>query len=191
MKRPGYFGILVFSLLTASVLGQGKLWQAIQLDSSTVIAFRKRVETVPASTAPPRSPIPGFIRILGDTKRYLYDVVLAENGVETVLETLEILRFRDMKDGVYPQFALLAAHSSVPGQIVYVYSTQGKFYVNTATRGSDRAFHKVMGELVAQGLVWERAKLKTGDGILRLYIEGSRPPKVFERQESGSFVLKP
>lgn len=190
-KRPRYLGILVFLLLAANALGQGKLWQAIQLDSSTDTAFRKRIETVPASTAPPRSPIPGFFSVPGVQKRYLYDVVMIENGVETVLETIEIRRFEGMESGVNVSFALLAACFPVPGQVVYVSITQGKMSVNTATRGSDGSFRKVKGELVAHGLAWTKARLEKENDVLRLFVEGDDLVfRVFERQESGSFVFK-
>lgn len=191
MKTINYLGILVFSSLAVSVMAEGDLRQLIQLDTARTIAFRKRIERLPASTTPQMPPSPGLIRIPAAEMRYLYDVVVIEKGVETILETIEIRRFEGMQSGVDASFALLAASSPATDQIVYVFSTKSKFYVNTAKRGVDHRFHKVSGELVAQGIRWERAKLKREDGIVRLYIEGnSQSPKVFEQKESGSFVLK-
>lgn len=191
MKRSYYLGLLVFSLLVLSALAQGGLRQIIQLDSSTAIAFRSRVQTLSAPTEPRKSPPPGAIAIPPENKLYLYDIVLMDHGQEIVLETIEILRIRDLKSGVYAPFTLLAASVPVANEVVYVFKTDGKFYVATARRDAAGRFHKISRELVAQGINWERAKLKKEDGVVRLYIEGdSKGPKVFERQESGSFVLK-
>jgi hypothetical protein len=191
MKTPSYFGLLVFSLLAVSALAEGDLSQVIQMDTSKAIAVRSRIEKLAPATAPRKSPPPGFIALPSEKKLYLYDVVLIENGLETTLETVEKIRSGDAQQGLYPRFALLAASFPDSGQLVYVYSTDGKFYVNTAKSGQDGKFRKVSGELVAEGIKWEKARLKKEDGILRLYIEGdARLPKVFEQQESGSFLLK-
>lgn len=191
MKTINYLGILVFSSLAVNVLAEGDLRQLIQVDTSTAIAFRSRVERLAAPTEPRKSPPPGVIAIPSGKKLHLYDVVLMDNGQETVLETIEILRVGDLKSGVYAPFALLTASSPVAGEVAYVFSTDGKFYVATARRDAAGRFQKVSRELIAQGIAWERAKFKKEDGQVRLYIEGdSKDPKIFERQESGSFVLK-
>lgn len=191
MKAINYLALLVFSTLAVSVLAEGELRQSIQLDTAITIAFRKRTEKIPASPPPQKPPLPGLFSIPTAETRYLYDVVVIEKAVETILETIEIRRFEGMQSGADASFALLAASSLASDEIVYVFSTKSKFYVNTAKRAVDGRFRKVSGELIAQGITWERAKLRNEGGVVRLYIEGNpKTPKVFERQESGSFVLK-
>lgn len=190
MKTINYLGILVFSSLAVSALAQDDLRQIIQVDASTAIAFRSRVETLGTPKDPRKSPPPGVTARSPD-KLYHYDVVLMDNGQQTILETIEILRIRDLKAGVNAPFSLLAASVPVANEIVYVFRTDGKFYVATARRGTDGRFHKVSREFVVEGINWDRAKLKKEDGVVRLYIESnSKAAKVFERLETGSFILK-
>ena len=184
--------LLLFVSLAMSVPAQEPpLHQAIRMAYSREIAFRKRVEKLPPKLGPPRRPRPGFIQLPPSAQAiYRYDVVLIENESETILGTFEMLRNDGVHSGVTAAFELLAAFSPAADEVVYVFSTESKFYVNTARRGSDGTFRKVSGELVAQGIRWEKARLEHENGALRLFIHGNSPEhKLFQQQKSGSFFL--
>jgi hypothetical protein len=192
MKSLHSVGILLFVFLATSAPAQERpLYQAIPMAYAREIGFRKRVEKIPPKLGPPPPPRPGFNQFPPFARSlHRYDVVLIENESETILETVEIIRIDDLKSGVTAPFELLAAFSPAADEVVYVSSTQGKFYVNSARRGSDGAFHKVCGELVDQGIRWEKVRFEQENGALRLIIHGNpRAQMLFEQQASGAFRL--